>query len=550
MNPNGNEILTIPDYWRNYFTGGHSMIGNPSWTSSDPNIVRISSSNKYTCRIHAQSSASAGTEADITCTFSYWEGVVYMTYSIYWTVKIGGGTNGGGYSGTIPEFTGVKPNDDWNKSGNYSISWYKKSESEFVISNNKELAGLAYLVNNKYTTFKDKTIKLANDIDLTGKSWPTIGQDDYYFEGNFDGQGHTIYGIYIGKQLPDQAYYGFWGYLNGANIANTAFEGDVYLDDPETNSLPYKNFRVGGITGCARYTTISNCIVKMPIIFSKRSIYHTQTLLVGGIVGLLTNGTISNCSHEGDIDVRQFVEDSEPCMVGGIVGSSSSGTIEYSENISDNVYIYYPYGDQQKYALRFGGIVGENYEVKCCRSIIGKVEIKNMTRASMYFYIGGISGDGKGSITNSYSSCFTAKFDSADMWYNSGGTTYGGICAQSGSAKVTASFSNSDVIVSTNRTLLKGDDGSISFSSEQMKTPAFLEELNIYSLLEMETDPVWAQEEGEYPHIKSLDLNVTGITKAKTKSSINASIYTISGQRVTVPRKGINIIGGKKVVVK
>ena len=42
----------------------------------------------------------------------------------------------------------------------------------------------------------------------------------------------------------------------------------------------------------------------------------------------------------------------------------------------------------------------------------------------------------------------------------------------------------------------------------------------------------------------------TGIEILSSPASPSAPVYSLSGQRLTAPKKGINIIGGKKVVVK
>ena len=44
--------------------------------------------------------------------------------------------------------------------------------------------------------------------------------------------------------------------------------------------------------------------------------------------------------------------------------------------------------------------------------------------------------------------------------------------------------------------------------------------------------------------------NSSNVESLMIKREINTSIFTITGQRLTVPRKGINIIGGKKVIVR
>ena len=42
----------------------------------------------------------------------------------------------------------------------------------------------------------------------------------------------------------------------------------------------------------------------------------------------------------------------------------------------------------------------------------------------------------------------------------------------------------------------------------------------------------------------------SGITTVLTETKSNAAVYNLSGQRLTAPQKGLNIIGGKKVVVR
>ena len=109
--------------------------------------------------------------------------------------------------------------DVWD--GTADVTWYKDSESSFEITTPEQLAGLAQLVNGG-NTFEGKTITLANDIvlnegvlkengELNGdgsnfKQWTPIGEgfqrsDTYLFffqfKGTFDGNGHTVSGIYI-----------------------------------------------------------------------------------------------------------------------------------------------------------------------------------------------------------------------------------------------------------------------------------------------------------------------------------------------------------------
>ena len=70
----------------------------------------------------------------------------------------------------------------------------------YQISNGAELAYLAQQV-NAGESYSDKYFTLTNDIDLGSKEWTPIGNeneswDGYKFEGTFDGDGHTIRGLY------------------------------------------------------------------------------------------------------------------------------------------------------------------------------------------------------------------------------------------------------------------------------------------------------------------------------------------------------------------
>ena len=108
---------------------------------------------------------------------------------------------------------------------NPDSSWYTaiSDEKEFVIATNADLYGLSVLANatNK-NTFEGKTIYLSADIEAnkgkatlegwnaTGENntsypWTPIGSFDVSrFNGIFDGQGHTISGLYgKGKLSPE-----------------------------------------------------------------------------------------------------------------------------------------------------------------------------------------------------------------------------------------------------------------------------------------------------------------------------------------------------------
>ena len=47
-----------------------------------------------------------------------------------------------------------------------------------------------------------------------------------------------------------------------------------------------------------------------------------------------------------------------------------------------------------------------------------------------------------------------------------------------------------------------------------------------------------------------VEPDTTGINDVEAEGRTNTPVYTLSGQRIAAPRKGINIVGGKKVIIK
>lgn len=119
--------------------------------------------------------------------------------------------------------------DAWD--GTDNTSWYTDAEEDagtadkpYEISTAEQLAGLAQLVNGG-TNFSGKTIKLTADIDLGNRAWTPIGDDGWIFGGTFDGQGHTIVGLYINNSSQNQ---GLFGYVDrSAIVQNLIVTGSV-----------------------------------------------------------------------------------------------------------------------------------------------------------------------------------------------------------------------------------------------------------------------------------------------------------------------------------
>ena len=73
--------------------------------------------------------------------------------------------------------------------------------------------------------FKDKTVKLAADIDVSGYDWTPVGDASKNFKGTFDGAGHTIAATI---KTVGGTYTGLFGYLYGM-VWDLTLEGTVHL---------------------------------------------------------------------------------------------------------------------------------------------------------------------------------------------------------------------------------------------------------------------------------------------------------------------------------
>ena len=153
------------------------------------------------------------------------------------------------------------------------------------------------------------------------EKWTPIGKytddnDKTPYTGTFDGQGHTIKGLYVNSA--SDAYVGLFGCLESAAVRNLTVDG--YVQGCNT---------VGGIAGYASNAAIENCS-------NHCSVTGSSTSKIGGIAGLNFDGAkIIDCYNVGTIRNSNVYE-----ACGGIVWGNA-GTVSNCYNvgtISGNVY--------------------------------------------------------------------------------------------------------------------------------------------------------------------------------------------------------------------
>ena len=202
------------------------------------------------------------------------------------------------------------------------------SADPFQISNTDDLYCFAAWVNGTYTpaegetavTHLDACAVLTNDItvntgvlnadgtlvsDVSGfREWTPIGRGDFSYNGIFNGQGHTISGLYFKLNNPYDSkgnYVGFFGYTGrNSKISNVGIVDSYFC------GLNY----VGGVCGRSDYGEISNC-------YSASTVSGSAS--VGGVCGHHSYGEISNCYSAGAVSATSN-------FVGGVCGTNSSGS--------------------------------------------------------------------------------------------------------------------------------------------------------------------------------------------------------------------------------
>ena len=237
-------------------------------------------------------------------------------------------------------------------------------------------------------------------IWTTGEGWQPIGVYGNSFRGIFEGNDNTISNLMIDRPIYD--YIGLFGKNNGAEIDNINlsevnirggyyvgglvgenFEGTIrnsYVNKVDIRGVRY----VGGLVGKHYSGEIDNVDLNRIVIKGYR--------YVGGLVGENRRGIISNSRVSGDSNAIPNQVEGEGGISGGLVGANDGGKIINSYAVA----AVKSEGFQGSRGNEVGGLVGNN------KGLI-KDSYANGSAASANSFVGGLVGanDG-GKITNSY----------------------------------------------------------------------------------------------------------------------------------------------------
>ncbi len=182
---------------------------------------------------------------------------------------------------------------------------------------------------NSGTNYTNVYFKLMNNLNLEGNTWTPIGTSAKPFRGNFDGNNHTISGLFINTGINDV---GLFGCITSGTISN--------LGVTTSPTGVTGNNNVAILAGSQNGGTISNCYVMgsvsgndvigglvgnqsgtIPVISKCFALVNvtgmTNTNGVGGLVGVV-RGNLNNSYAWGEVTGIN--------PVGGLVGTASSNS--------------------------------------------------------------------------------------------------------------------------------------------------------------------------------------------------------------------------------
>ena len=178
------------------------------------------------------------------------------------------------------------------------------AEDPYRITNADQLRWFAAQVNdNSKSTI---CAQLTDDIDLESKEWTPIGKNySYAYKGTFDGQKHTVSGLFISGSASQNC--GLFGYVEKGTVKDLTVQGTITLTGSGGSS-----YGAGGIVGQLSGTegSVRNC---------RSDVTITGGQNVGGIVGYVSSGySTATKSITGCVNTGRITSNSN--NAGGIVG--------------------------------------------------------------------------------------------------------------------------------------------------------------------------------------------------------------------------------------
>ena len=317
--------------------------------------------------------------------------------------------------------------------------------SPYIILTAEQLARLSFVVNSSDKAYSGKYFKLGADILLNKGAvidekgalvadstklhkWTPIGNSSVSFDGNFDGDGHTVSGMFINTTSTHNGLFGnSQGTVQNLTVDNSWVYGGKYTAGvvgynrgtvkiiSNYASITSLNGPVGGIVGG---TEDSYGNVNVLDSLSNWGVIKGKTD-VGGVLGFVDRMKLSHSKNYGLVEGEKYT--------GGIWGGAQSTTIDASYLVNYGKIIgRINTGGLAGYCGHYG--LGSKYSAKC-----GTLKnLRNEGSVQGETYVGGIAGSfgGKASSISNVASILgtnyvgglfgNADFSTTNLIYNTG----------------------------------------------------------------------------------------------------------------------------------
>ena len=252
-----------------------------------------------------------------------------------------------------------------NNSERFDLSWYTASDNNYTLEDGWQLIGMSYLSNQSGNQFSGKTITLSDDITINTGNVPerALQGDDTLivwtpiglwkdFKGTFNGDNHSISGLYINDKEKDNCGTDYKGHrglfykatdstIQNLRLLNSYIESNGTTECGTAGNSYAESGSIAGVFSGTLQNVYSNAYIK-----------HSYLENVGGLVGKVdlstTTSNISNCQFAGTIV-------STGNVVGGIVGQCTGATGVM--NMTDCL-VTGTLNMQDGFGNRYGGVVG------------------------------------------------------------------------------------------------------------------------------------------------------------------------------------------------
>ncbi|WP_300699179.1 fimbrillin family protein [Bacteroides sp.] len=295
--------------------------------------------------------------------------------------------------------------------------------------------------------------RLMADIDLStlcgatigtdgkGKSWKPIGKGlDYSYQGVFEGNHHTVKGLYIDDTRTGfdtgsgTIYQGLFGFAAGATVQRLTVTGSVNLSITAAQGKADLSIYAGGITGFAYGSTLTDCHSEVSVSAEGDEAAVNTTVRAGGIAGVAINGgiggSLNDCTSTGVVTATASTTNSsqELAFAGGICGESSDTPLTGCSHTTGAVS-----AATAKGTATVGGVVGSasSQFLGCTNTAAVSGSATDATTGILH--IGGVAGWSSAEVV--------ACSNSGAITFNAGGELYAGGVVGLSLKSIVASFS-------------------------------------------------------------------------------------------------------------